>query len=58
MPAFTHESIKVGDEDKMVAAFCARHGTLPNGLIPDEQFDFIYDHLVSAGCVGVHCCPN
>jgi hypothetical protein len=46
MPAFTYEQIKVEDESRLADAFCAEHGTQPNGRITDAQFDVIYDHLV------------
>jgi len=47
MSAFTHQQIKVEDETRIADAFCAEHGTQPHGLIPDAQFDAIYDHLVA-----------
>jgi hypothetical protein len=47
MRAFTHQQIKVEDEERIASAFCAEHGTLPDGRIPDAQFDAIYDHVVS-----------
>ncbi len=45
--SFTYEQIKVDDEERLADAFCAEHGTLPNGLVTDAQFDVAYDHLVS-----------
>jgi len=47
MPAFTHKLIKVEDEERIATAFCSEHGIRQNGLITEEQFDFLYDHLVS-----------
>ena len=47
MTTFTYQRIKVEDEEDIADAFCAKHATLPNGLITDAEFDVIYDHLVA-----------
>lgn len=47
MNAFEYQKIRTEDEESIINAFCAEHGTLANGLIPDEEFDRVFDHFAA-----------
>jgi len=45
MNEFEYQKIRTDDEESISDAFCAEHGTLVGGLIANEEFDRLFDHL-------------
>ena len=47
MSAFEIQTLPLDAISEIGDQFCVQHGDPPHGVIPDEEFDRLYDHLVS-----------
>ena len=50
MPSFEYHKASLDEIEQLGSAFCDQHGDDAHGIIPDAEYDRLFDHLAEALC--------
>ena len=48
MPSFEYHKASLDEIEQLGSAFCDQHGDEAHGIIPDAEYDRLFDHLATA----------